>query len=440
MEGIWCVAQQAQDELDPRLKIIERPVEDVDEEEKNGGGGGGEEKNGSGEGGEGGGRGDTVNEVGCEDDSDEEDSEDDMTGWDEDGNPYLPFIPPWRRPIQERICTAGQCFSMEDAEKIVDSVFKRNDELLSEWCELANNNTVPLPMMPLRLLPTVTTYCVSGHNCYHVQHWAEDTSETAQDHPYFVPSEMMQVFSLGLSSPLAHPINIYGWFSVRDGWEPRRNYLFNRSRDDPAMISQGCSFLPLCSPCRRIFVSQFFLMDVNLMIKGEKGSADKELFRGYVEIDTSWAGFESILMGRFQGECHGLDMTFALLGESIETVIEVKAESKQPSNVRISASTSGFDEEISLYDGKFCGNGSMFKHIVAVKKHAKLCVVLKMDDSTYKWTFKAGVGVVLAPKHPVSGFTEYFVMNVSFRTRGKAASAWQWSCICNDVRVSKLCL
>ena len=44
------MAQQAQDEPDPRLKIIERPVEDGDEEEKNGGGDGGEEKNGGGDG------------------------------------------------------------------------------------------------------------------------------------------------------------------------------------------------------------------------------------------------------------------------------------------------------------------------------------------------------------------------------------------------------
>lgn len=176
-------------------------------------------------------------------------------------------------------------------------------------------------------------------------------------------------------------------------------------------------------------------MDVDLWIKEEKGSPDKQLFSGYVEIDTSLAGFGSILTARFQGECHGLDMTYALLGDSIETVIEVKAEAKQPSDVRISASTSGFDDEISLYDGKFCGSGSMFKHIVAVKKQRELRVVLKIGDYTYKWTFKAGVGVVLAPEHPVSGFTEYFVMNVSFRTRGKKASAWQWSCICNDVCV-----
>ena len=72
----------------------------------------------------------------------------------------------------------GPHFSMEEAEKIVDSVWERNEKLLSEWWELANNNTVPLPTMPLRVLPSVTTYCVSGRNCYHVRHWTADTSES----------------------------------------------------------------------------------------------------------------------------------------------------------------------------------------------------------------------------------------------------------------------
>lgn len=186
-------------------------------------------------------------------------------------------------------------------------------------------------------------------------------------------------------------------------------------------------------------MSQYVLMDVELWIKhdGER-SADELLFRGYVEFDTSSTGFESVVRGRFQGECHGLVMQFGLLGCGIETVIEVNAEAKQPSDVRIGALTSGFDKEILLYDGKFCGSGLMFKHIMAVNKQDELHVVLKMDDSSYKWTFKAGVGVVVSPEHPISGFAQYFVMNVSFRTRGKAASAWQWSCICNDVHMSKM--
>lgn len=43
------------------------------------------------------------------------------------------------------------------------------------------------------------------------------------------------MFSLRLSNPIDHPV---GTFSVRDGWEPLRNYLFKRSRDDPATIPE----------------------------------------------------------------------------------------------------------------------------------------------------------------------------------------------------------
>lgn len=369
---------------------------------------------------------------------DEEDSDDEFKGFDENGDLCLPFVVSWDPP-PVLVCTAGASFTMEEAEEIVDSVNERNDDLLSAWCEMVNNKVTPLPATPLHILPTITTFCVSGYECYHLRYWTEITSETDPDHPYFKPCEMMQVFSLGLSSPLTHPVNIYGYFSVRDNWEPLRNYLFKRSRADPAMISQGCSFLPLCSPCRGIYVLQFFLVDIELWIKEEgEASADKLLFSGYVEIDTSWAGFERMLRGRFQGDYLGLNMEFAFLGHSIETLIEVEAEAKQPTDVRISALTSGFDEEISLYDGKFCGSGSMFKHFVAVKKQEELHVVLKMDGSPYKWTFKAGAGVAAAPEHPVPGFTQYFVMNVSFRTRGKTASTWQWSCISNNVCISEI--
>jgi len=129
-----------------------------------------------------------------------------------------------------------------------------------------------------------------------------------------------------------------------------------------------------------------------------------------------------------------------LLLDSIETVIEVLAEAEDPLDMEISALTSGLDNEVSLYDGTFCGRGAIFRHFLAVKKQDELSVVLKTDDSLYKWTFKAAAGVLISPEHPVSGFTQYFVMNVSFRTRGKAASALQWSCICNDVCVSEMCL
>lgn len=53
-------------------------------------------------------------------------------------------------------------------------------------------------------------------------------------------------------------------------------------------------------------MSQYFLIDIELWIKEEgEGSADKQLFCGNVEINTS--GFGSKLTGRFQGNFHGLE-------------------------------------------------------------------------------------------------------------------------------------
>ncbi|RCV26136.1 hypothetical protein SETIT_5G221200v2 [Setaria italica] len=310
MEEIRCALEEALEEPDLKLKIIERPVEEEDgDEEGENGGGDEDEKNDGGEEEKNGGGGDNV----------EEDSEDDAEGWDENGDPCLPFIGSWDTPVL--VCTAA-----------------------------------------------------------------------APGHPYFKPCEMMQVFSLRLSSPLAHPVNIYGTFSVRDSWEPLRNYLFKCSRDDPAMIPQS-------SPCRGIYVLQCFLIDIDLWIKEEgDGSADKQLFCGTIP-----------------GDCHGLDMHFAFLPDGIETVIEVLAEAEHPSDVKFSASTSGFDDKISLYDGNFCKVGPIFKHFMAVNKQEELHIILKMNGgSQCKWTFKAGVGSCCSTSRPGPGLFSVFCRECIF--------------------------
>ena len=90
VEEIRCVLEEAQEETDVKLKIVECPVEEEDEHEKEEGGGGDddEEKNCGG--------GDTVGE----------DSDDDVGGWDENGDLCLPFIGSWDPPVL--VCTAGK--------------------------------------------------------------------------------------------------------------------------------------------------------------------------------------------------------------------------------------------------------------------------------------------------------------------------------------------
>ncbi|KAK3164647.1 hypothetical protein QOZ80_1AG0022440 [Eleusine coracana subsp. coracana] len=434
MEGIQCVVEETQADTDRKLKTSGRLVEEEKLEEEHGGGleeyaDEGDNKDDNQEHG----GGSVTERV----DDDDDDSSSEGEGWYEDGVPRLPFL--GYRPPRQLHCTLGARFTMDEAYSITWSQHERNGKILEKWCDMANNNETPLPPVPLDILPRINEFCVSGHRCYHKRYWTDVIEETAPTHPDFRPCEMMQIFSLRLSSPLEHPVNIYGTAAVRDCWEPLPNYLFKCSRDDPATISLGCSLLPLRSPCRGIYLLQHILMDIDLWIKEDDGSGDKQLFRGYVELDAFMFGFGHKCMGRFHGDCHSLDMHFAFLTHSVETMIEIIAEAQHPSAVKISALTSGLNDEIALYDDIFCGTGVMVKHVIAVNRGEKIDVLLKLDGSLYKWTFEGGGGVIVAPDRPFSSFAQYFVLNVSFRARGRAASAWQWSCISNDISINETC-
>uniref|UniRef100_A0A0A9I246 Uncharacterized protein n=1 Tax=Arundo donax TaxID=35708 RepID=A0A0A9I246_ARUDO len=80
----------------------------------------------------------------------------------------------------------------------------------------------------------------------------------------------------------------------------------------------------------------------------------------------------------------------------------------------------------------------MVRHFIALRKLEELNVLLELEGALYRWTFQAGVGVLVEPEGSLSNFGQ-FVMNVSFRTRGKAASAWQWRCSSDDYTVIEIC-
>jgi hypothetical protein len=61
---------------------------------------------------------------------------------------------------------------------------------------------------------------------------------------------MLQIFCIKLKSYLedaGSPLEVYGFIAVRDAEDYRRNYLFNRSHDNPIIVNQVTDLCVLSS-------------------------------------------------------------------------------------------------------------------------------------------------------------------------------------------------
>uniref|UniRef100_A0A453EFK6 DUF6598 domain-containing protein n=2 Tax=Aegilops tauschii subsp. strangulata TaxID=200361 RepID=A0A453EFK6_AEGTS len=172
------------------------------------------------------------------------------------------------------------CKQMGDYSKLFDAILARED----------HDDSTTLPPFPMKLLPPTTSLCfMDGGYCYHSLYKTHDTSTTPSTLGYRTPQQMLQFFSMRLSSSgLSYPISVYGILAVRDDLDQRRNYLFNCPRDTAVEIVNQESFdLPLCSPCRGIYVLDEALLEVDLWVKKEgNGSADKHILSAYAEIEV----------------------------------------------------------------------------------------------------------------------------------------------------------
>uniref|UniRef100_A0ACD5VFQ2 Uncharacterized protein n=1 Tax=Avena sativa TaxID=4498 RepID=A0ACD5VFQ2_AVESA len=169
--------------------------------------------------------------------------------------------------------------------------------------------------------------------------------------------------------------------------------------------------LPLCSPCRGMYVPDKALLEVDLWGKKEGDeSADKQLFSAYVEIDI-FTEYDSLFLGRIPGDNCNLDITYTVLAKSVEAVIQVYAKVDHPHHVRFTAFSTGYDDDgVVLFDDKLFGDEKLFQHIVAVKAKEKLDVLLEVDNSLFKWTFQNEyVGAVISPDESIFDYGHFFV-------------------------------
>uniref|UniRef100_A0ACD5WAC3 Uncharacterized protein n=2 Tax=Avena sativa TaxID=4498 RepID=A0ACD5WAC3_AVESA len=313
----------------------------------------------------------------------------------------------------------GKRYPKSDAEKIERTWLRRYLQQVGDYTDIYNeimsreDDDTPFPPHPLKVFPHATAECILGENCYHRAYKTHDTSTTPSALGYCTLKEMLQFFSVCLSSSAAsYPVSVYGIFAVRDELDPRRNCIFNCTRDDAITIEKQDSFvLPLCSPSRGMYVRDRALLEVDLWVKEEgDGSIDKQLLSSYAELDIR-AEFDDMLYVRIPGDGCNLDLKCIALAQSVETVIQVYAKADRPCHVRFTAFSTCYDDyEILLFDGKLFGDVKLFQHVVTVKANEKLDVILKVDSSLFQWTFQdEHVGPVCCPDDSILAYGHFFV-------------------------------
>ncbi|KAI5019006.1 hypothetical protein ZWY2020_043894 [Hordeum vulgare] len=178
--------------------------------------------------------------------------------------------------------------------------------------------------------------------------------------------------------------------------------------------------LPLCSPCRGMYIPyDLVLLEVDLWIKKEgNGSSDQKLLCAYLELDVRTEG-DGFTYGCIPGDTASLEIDCAYLAESIEAVIEVSAEVSSPCHVRFVAFSSGYDNEIVLFDGEFTGL-NVFQYVVAVKAERELKVQLEVEKSFFHWTFEGGNdGVLSSPDDSMLKYGHFDVGVCFYPTTGQ---------------------
>ncbi|EMS53367.1 hypothetical protein TRIUR3_30629 [Triticum urartu] len=218
---------------------------------------------------------------------------------------------------------------------------------------------------------------------------------------YRTPQQMLQFFSMRLSSSgLSYPISVYGILAVCDDLDQRRNYLFNCPRDTAVEIVNQPVSRNICTGRGT----------TDLWVKKEgNGSADKHILSAYAEIEVR-ANFDIMLGGRIPGVDCNLDLTYMIIARSIEAVVQVYAEVDHPHHVKFTALSTGYDDEIVLFDDKISGSVKLFQHIVAVKRNENLDVLLRVDESLFQWTFHDEyVGPVSSPDDSILQYGQFFV-------------------------------
>lgn len=201
---------------------------------------------------------------------------------------------------------------------------------------------------------------------------------------------MMQIFSLKLaytSSYVSGPVQLYGYVAVRDLLNPMRNYVFNRTRNDPLVVEHD-GFIQMSGPKRGIRMQAPVLIEFNLKIKtgGEEGD-DQQVIDGVAIFGDRVSGHARVNTQRMDGDGGSVDIKFAVLERASEATVQVGiSEIEKGSCLSLCLAGSYTSPsyvshgKIQLFDGVITAEASeLSRTVVAVAQDTKLVVKLKLS-------------------------------------------------------------
>ncbi|EMS51278.1 hypothetical protein TRIUR3_33974 [Triticum urartu] len=233
---------------------------------------------------------------------------------------------------------------------------------------------------------------------------------------------MMQIFSLKLaytSSYVSGPVQLYGYVAVRDLLNPMRNYVFNRTRNDPLVVEHD-GFIQMSGPKRGIRMQAPVLIEFDLKIKteGEEEGDDQQVIDGVAIFGDRISGHARVNTQRMDGDGGSVDIKFAVLERASEATVQVGiSEIEKGSCLSLCLAGSYTSPsyvshgKIQLFDGVITAEASeLSRTVVAVARDSKLVVKLKLSQ-------KGGLDIHRCTIFPVEKHgSQSFIFNLGVAT------------------------
>ncbi|XP_037417522.1 uncharacterized protein LOC119280954 [Triticum dicoccoides] len=202
---------------------------------------------------------------------------------------------------------------------------------------------------------------------------------------------MLQIFSLKLAYTSSHvtgPVQLYGYVAVRDLLNPMRNYIFNRTRDDPFVVEHD-GLIQMTGPKRGIRMGAPVLIEFDMKVKRGVGEAedDLQLVDCVACLNDITSRHATKNRRRIDGDCGAVDITYSLLRGAAEATVQVGiSELAQDSGlIRLNAAlfyTKELSAQIQLFDGVVAAEASeLSRTVVAVAKGGQLLVSLMLNQT-----------------------------------------------------------